>query len=71
MLDERGLPRKAGLWWRAPQTGVGLGAMGPLRGPVVDVVAGVAYAEGRRVRDVAIPDISEALGGAMVAGAYG
>ena len=31
------------------------------RGPMEGVVACVAYAEGRRVRDVEIPDISEAL----------
>jgi magnesium transporter len=35
--------------------------MSAVRGPMEGVVACVAYAEGRRVRDVAIPDISEAL----------
>jgi magnesium transporter len=35
--------------------------MGAVRDPMEGVVACVAYAEGRRVRDVAIPDISEAL----------
>jgi magnesium transporter len=35
--------------------------MDAVRGPMEGVVACVAYAEGRRVRDVAIPDISEAL----------
>ena len=35
--------------------------MSAVRGPMEGVVACVAYAEGRRVRDVEIPDISEAL----------
>ena len=35
--------------------------MGAVKGPMEGVVACVAYAEGRRVRDVEIPDISEAL----------
>ncbi len=35
--------------------------MGAVRGSMEGVVACVAYAEGRRVRDVEIPDISEAL----------
>ena len=35
--------------------------MGAIRGQTEGVVACVAYAEGRRVRDVEIPDISEAL----------
>ena len=35
--------------------------MGAVRGPMEGVVACVAYADGRRLRDVEIPDISEVL----------
>ena len=38
-----------------------MGAMDAARGPMEGVVACVGYAEGRRVGNVAIPDISEVL----------